>query len=219
MPLSARSFLCFACVAVVGALTVACDDKGTAHAARTTTAMDLNVPAPPAEAPLSGELVAKARAVQQAARALAVTCSFDTRSVSWEDVYFDLCAYKKGDAAKLHDAVTALSSSNLVPETGPAASFAEEARMFDAFVAEADKRGPDDYYELYARRARSRGTLWHYQDLASAWNAMVPQDRVAVDEGNNSYALGPPDAGGPRHWERCGGLACVKRTRPEGGAY
>jgi hypothetical protein len=200
-------------LATLGSMT-ACDDKtarddqGGNHAA---AAVVPRIPEPPRDAPLSGELVAKARAVQVVGQALAATCSFEYRGVTQEEIYFDWCVYKKGDAGKLHDAVAALLSSGLVPETGPAASFAEEARMFEAFVSDADQKRPDEDYNYRAARERTRGTLQHYQDLASAWNAMLPQDPIPVDYGRTYFFV---DAGGPRHWERCGGLACVRRTRP-----
>jgi len=203
--------LALACVGLV-----ACDDKNAAdphgggRETRTTGAAPSAQAAGPA--PLSADFVAKAREVQTTARAIAATCKWNTHSTEWGDMYYDFCAFKKAQGEKLHAAVTALGASGLAPETGPAASFVDESRMFDAFVANA-LAGPEEYgYE--SASSRSRGTLSHYQDLAFAWNAMLSDEKVPVDEGNTSYTLGPADSGAPRHWERCGGLPCVKRMHP-----
>jgi hypothetical protein len=159
---------------------------------------------------MSAELAARARAVQDAARAVVAECSFQYQGEESVEAMFDICLYPKGTPAALHAATEKLLSSGLYPDAGPAASFAEEARMFDAFVADVQKKhaGEDEYSYDYGRRSRSRGTLSHYQDLASAWNAMLP---------NQPYPRDPVptrvDAGvvGDLQWERCGGLACVKR--------
>ncbi len=164
---------------------------------------------PTSKAPLSGELVARARAVQEAALTVVSDCSYEYQGIEGVEVIFDACAYKKGTAAALHVATEKLLTSGLTPEAGPASSFAQEARMFDAFVAEVDRKRPDeDYDSEYQRRRRSRGTLAHYQDLAAAWNAMLPQDPFAVDPIGLRL-----DAGvrGTIAWERCGGLPCFRK--------
>ncbi len=164
------------------------------------------------KAPLSGELVATVRAVQDAALAVVSDCFYEYQGIDGVETIFDACAYKKGSAAALHVATEKLLSSRLIPDAGPASSFVQEARMFDAFVAEVDKkhRGEDYNYESQRRR-RSRGTLAHYQDLAAAWNAMLPQDPFAVDPIGMRV-----DAGvrGTIVWERCGGLACFRKKTP-----
>ncbi len=215
MPLSGSLYRVLT-VGVAGCLVLACDAKATedAHGPRGDSSArpaDLMLPAAPRKEQLSGALVAKARAVQMSAQGLVDKCALESRSVGEDEIYFDWCPFTAATVATLHEAVTALLSSGLVPETGPASSFAEEARMFDAFIADASKKRPDEDYNYRAMQGHTRGTLWHYQDLAFAWNAMLPQDPIPVDYGHTTFAT---DGGAPRYWERCGGLACFRRTRP-----
>ena len=167
---------------------------------------------PTSKAPLSGELVARARAVQDAALAVVSDCFYEFQGIDRTEIIFDVCAYKTGTAAALQVATEKLLSSGLIPETGPASSFAQEARMFNAFVAEVDRKHRDEDYDYdYQRRRRSRGTLAHYQDLAAAWNAMLPQDPFAVDPIAMHHDAGVK---GTIVWERCGGLACFRSKLP-----
>jgi hypothetical protein len=200
---------------LVGALAAAalqaCDEKAP-NGNNAGAAFDAAVFGRPHPSPLSGEVVASARAVQNAARALAQTCSFDSAGVLTTEHFFDVCLYEKKDVAALHAATIALVASGLIPETGPAAGYVEEARMFDAFIVDVMPKPPGGEREPYdPPRNRTRGTLAHYQDLASAWNAMVPQDPTPVD-----VVAMRMDAGvrGALRWELCGGLSCVKKGAP-----
>ena len=198
-----------AVTALSGAVACNAEAKKDDHAG---LVLDAAAFARPREAPLSGELVAKARAVKDAAHAIAATCSMEYAGITTTEIAYDACLYKQADVTALHSASTALASSGLVPETGPTSSFAAEARMFDDFVTDAmGKRNGEDYGYDYRRRERSRGTLAHYQDLATAWNSMVPQDPTPVDVARLIMDAG---VSGPLRWERCGDLLCVKNQHP-----
>jgi hypothetical protein len=154
--------------------------------------------------PVDPAFVPLARAARDAATKVASACQLYS---SWEESYkrySDRCRFRPDDLAALSAAATALAASP-PPANGEALVFAEEVRLFAAWVD-------------LAKDGETPGTLSHYQGLASAWNALQPSDRIPTDLRTKDYSDGTvivAGEGGKLVWSRCSVGPCVVVPRKE----
>jgi hypothetical protein len=181
----------------------ACEKPGPGAA--TTTSAAPSAPAPPASSAAEPGFVAAARAMRVAAEAFAGTCRLVDEGKTWvinlersEAVpHYDKCEPTEKHHAEVRAAWEALKAYKSKPQTGLGASFYEESRLFV------------EWLEIKVPLIAWRGTLWHYQDLARAWNAWMPSETVPL-EPPSAHAKTPFDAGaGPWKWKLCSDGACV----------
>jgi hypothetical protein len=157
-------------------------------------------PTAPSAEPVDKQFLAVARTVRDAATKLALTCRlFGREADPGFERYSDHCMFDPRDTVALAAAAAELSKQP--PGTsGTAALFREEARLFAAWV------------ELTKNEDGATGTLSHYQSLASAWNGLVPEDRIPIDvQADDRYTkrtLVTGD-GGALVWSRCSTGPCV----------
>jgi hypothetical protein len=139
-----------------------------------------------------------ARAARDAATKVASRCQLRTEYANEHKRHFDQCTFPAADLAALSSAAAALAAL-AAPSNGDALVFAEEVRLFTAWV------------EL-VKDGYTPGTLSHYQGLASAWNALQPGDRIPVDlRTKDPYngAVIVAGEGGKLVWGRCSTGPCV----------
>lgn len=149
-------------------------------------------------APLDPAFLPLARAAREAATKVASACQLHSE---WGETYMrvaDSCRFVAADIAALQASASALGAAP-APTNGAALVFAEEVRLFTAWVQ-------------LVRDGRSSGTLSHYQGLASAWNALQPSDRMPVDLRTKDASDGTVivgGEGGKLAWTRCSSGPCI----------
>jgi len=193
-------------LALVPALTLlACDAPAASSKADGASKItDASAPAlPSASAPTDPALLRVAVDARDAATAIAKVCHLD--ALYQPARFVETCSWRPSDVEAFRTAATALRAYPALPHTGRGASFVEEIRLFAEWVALVHET------DIYPR-----GTLRHYQQLALAWNAWQPADKIIVDVGKLSYrsAYGTPDApdGGYVVWKRCADGQCLYPT-------
>lgn len=171
-----------------GSTLAATSVAASASASAFPLALGSSVPPDPA-------LLALSRRALAAATALAKKC--DLRGLVDGNVIEESCEWKAPEVGEMRDAASALRGAPGAPRVGPAASFAEEIRLFAEWVE-------------VVRELRKNGTLAHYQELAAAWNAWRPDEKVAVDPVSlPRYARDGGTDGGVLVWQRCSEGPCV----------
>ncbi len=147
--------------------------------------------------PVDPAFLKAARAVRDAATVIASKCRIFGRDTDTGfERFADTCPSVGRDADPLKEAASVLGK---LPPTasGPAALFAEEARLFTGWI------------ELVKDDSNS-GTLAHYQGLAAAWNELAPDDRIPVDPVTKStYDRKVVGDAGVIVWSRCSTGPCV----------
>lgn len=171
----------------LGLALPACDGGAAAGKGDASTAP----PASDSVAPTDPALLRVAVEARNAASVLVKDCDLVTGNESAKLI--ESCSvWKKQDVVALRDATAALRAHPALPRTGRAAAFADELRLFSEWTDLVEETSTN-----------KRGTLRHYQELALAWNAWQPTDKITVDIGN------PEADGGPIVWQRCADGPCV----------
>ena len=200
-------------LAIVAALSSASGCRGRTEAApRRPPPIVTSAEAGAGASAASGPFLDRARAAREAAAKLAGSCYLVEEWAEDFERYHDVCRWTAADADALRQAARGLAA--LAPEAGLGASFAEHVRLFVEWVellAKADTSSDS--------AQRPSGTLAHYQELAAAWNALQPAERVPLDVGKSSYlnpdgtpAPARPD-GGAFVWQRCSNGRCIVAPR------
>lgn len=177
-------------------LVAACDGRGDR---KKVTPPVLVRPTAPAAGPVDPAFLGAARKVRDAATRIASGCRlYSSEAATGFDRYTDHCSFLPKDLAALR--ATAAELAAFPPGTsGAAALFAEEARLFTAFVELSKDEG-------------AIGTVSHYQGLASAWNSLKPDERIPVDSLTKDPYTGRSllvgDAGAVV-WSRCSTGPCI----------
>jgi hypothetical protein len=161
------------------------------------TAASAAVPIDPAFVPL-------ARAARDAATKVASTCQLHSEFAEEYRRYSDHCTFPGADVAALRTSAAALAAAP-APANGDALVFAEEVRLFTAWVD-------------LVKDGNTPGTLSHYQGLAAAWNALQPGERIPVDLRTKDAYDGTVivgGAGGKLAWVRCSTGPCLLVPRKD----
>lgn len=158
--------------------------------------------------------VAAGKQAQEAAEKIARKCTIYGGFSEVEGdfkKFHDACSWKKTDLEPLRAAAAAVRQS--APDAGPGSLYAEHVRLFSEWIEEA------------SNVSLTQGTLAHYQDLALAWNAFQPKQRVQVDVGAKGSYLDDPDTvpfpksdeekGVYVQWQRCSDGPCVVVSNPK----
>jgi hypothetical protein len=189
---------------VVGLSPLACDSPATKGEAKS-----LAPDATPTATVDNEALLQAARRTRDAAVALVATCQLVSDVEETTYGVHDDCTWSATEESALSSSALALrdlagtdaSSARL---RGPAAMFVDQVRLFAEWVH-------------LVHELPKRGTLAHYQELATAWNAWRPSEPIAPDPLPVHY---PPwtgiDAGpdgAPLRWDRCAtGVCIVKKS-------
>lgn len=162
-------------------------------------------------APVDPAVLAAAREAQKAATAIASACSVGVAYEEGFRMVTDYCTFKDADRAALRQAATKLHQVS--PDAGAGSAYAATVSLFSAFVDVDDGTG-----------GQHRGTVAHYQDVAKAWNALVPADAIPVDLIRFAYPdpeiVGLLDGGpsaGHLVWKRSSDGPCLILPRDKNG--
>ena len=145
-----------------------------------------------------------ARAARDAATKVASGCQIRNDYGDDHIRYSDRCTSPADHLAALRASATALAAAP-APTNGEALVFAEEVRLFSAWVD-------------LVKDGATPGTLAHYQGLASAWNAYQPSDRIPPDLRTKDAYDGTvivAGAGGKLVWSRCSTGPCILVPRKD----
>lgn len=146
--------------------------------------------------PVDPKVLALAREALGKAKAIAAGCTLQQQGDSYDldfERFGEICLAKDEELKAFDRASDALLAST--PDAGPAASFAENVRLFDEAL-----------HLTFARR----GVLVHWQDLAHAWNSFQPGEAVPVDIGKMGFGTERLRAdAGALVWGRCSDGPCI----------
>lgn len=189
-------------VVLAVASTVACDARHD-RTKKTVPPVITRAVALGSAGPVDPGFLGRARAARDAATKVASGCQLHIEYEESYRRYADRCSFAASDLAALGASATALGAAPV--GNGHAEVFAEEVRLFADWIQLVKGEG-------------AQGTLSHYQGLASAWNALLPSERIPVDLRTRDAYDGTVivgGAGGKLVWGRCSTGPCIIAPRKD----